>query len=161
MSEFKFAWTPVANGIEVIGYSLLGGEKALPISEWPESVKQRSISVLAKLEALCEEGDERIQRLPNGYVIAHEIVAGLSEHQARLIGLPGNIPLELRLALSGPLVSERTKVQITWHNSSGLRVRGQEAKTIFLMGLMNIASQTPYIVCCVLQINLMGGMAIL
>jgi len=135
MSEFKFRWAPVANGIEVIGYGLLDGENALPVSEWPESVKQRSISVLAKLEALCEEGDERIQRLPNGYVIAHEIVADLSEHQARLIGLPGNIPFELRLALSGPLVSERTKVQITWHNSSGVRVRGQEAKTIFFDGV--------------------------
>lgn len=135
MSEFKFAWAPVANGIEVNGYSSRNGEKAIPISDWPDAAKQRAISVLAKLEALCEEGDPRIQRTTTGYVIAHEVIADLSEHQARLIGLPPNIPLELRLALSGPLVSERTRVQITWHNSSGLRVRGQEAKTIFFDGI--------------------------
>ncbi len=143
MSDFKFSWVPVASGIEIIGLSLTNGEKPLAMSEWPHSVRQRAISVLAKLEALCEAEDSRVQRAANGYLIAHELIADLSEHQARLIGLPGNIPLELRLALSGPLVNEKTKVQITWHNSSGQRVRGQEAKTIFFDGVSEYRIPNP------------------
>jgi len=135
MSNFNFSWRPVVNGIELIGFSQFDEDKAIPISEWPEVVKKKSISVLAKLEALSEEGDHRIQRIAAGYVISHELIADLSEHQAVLIGLPPNIPFELQLTLSGPLVNERTKIQIAWYNSSGLRVRGQEAKTIFFDGV--------------------------
>lgn len=159
MSEFKFSYKPVANGIEVIGQHSDNGGQALPVSEWPDTAKQRAISVLAKLEALCEDGDYRIQRTPTGYVVAHEVIADLSEHQARLIGLPGNIPFELRLALSGPLVSERTKAQITWHNSSGLRVRGQEAKTIFFDGVNEYRIPNPLygLLCAADQFDAWNG----
>jgi len=65
----------------------------------------------------------------------------------------------LRLSLSGPLVSERTKVQITWHSSSGLRVRGQEVKTIFFDGINEYRIPNPLysLLCAADQFDAWNG----
>ena len=136
MTKFTFAWNPVPNGIEVKGVILDGASKqSVTVNNWPSDVKQQSISALSKIEALCEDGDTGVQRLADGYFISDHTLSTLSEHQAVALNLPANIPLELRLTLSGPLVNEKTKTVVAWHNSSGTKIRGQEAGAIFFDGV--------------------------
>ena len=144
MTKFTFAWNPVPNGIEVKGVILDGASKqSVTVNNWPSDVKQKSISALSKIEALCEDGDTGVQRLVDGYFISDHTLATLSEHQAVALNLPANIPLELRLTLSGPLVNEKTKTVVAWHNSSGTKIRGQEAGAIFFDGITHYRIPDP------------------
>ncbi len=144
MTKFTFVWNPVPNGVEVKGVILDGGSKqSAPLSNWSSDTKQKSISALSKLEALCEDGDMGIKRLADGYFISHHNLAALSEHQALSLNLPVNIPLELRLTLSGPLINEKTKTLVAWHNSSGTKIRGQEAGAIFFDGITHYRIPDP------------------
>ena len=122
----RFDWSFVDGGIairlEEVKRKLFGGEKITTISpsEWTQGNTLHSLSALARLESLCEE-TESVSKTDDGFWLSHAAVASLTEAQATALGLPGNVQLELRLDIRGPLEEPKTQIELGWYKRSGQR----------------------------------------
>jgi len=121
-----FAWSFEDGGIvvrlEEVRKKLFGGEKrtVIPPTEWGQGSAANSLSALARLESLSETGEE-VRKTQDGFWLSHGSVAALTEAQAKAIGLPGNVQLELRLDIRGSLEDPKTRVELGWYKRSGQR----------------------------------------
>ena len=122
-----FKWQSSANGVELVA--------SQPLSEWSSEMKLNYMPALSRFEAAIEEGSHQIHQTANGYFIGYDLLAELSNHQCKLLGLPGNIKYQLRLMITGSLVFEKTQVKISWHDKSGSKVSGEEVGCLFFDGL--------------------------
>jgi hypothetical protein len=126
-TDKTFKWQSSADGIELVASE--------PLSEWSSEMKLNYMPALSRLEAAIEEGSNQIHKTNNGYFIGYDLLAELSNHQCKLLGLPGNIKYQLRLMITGSLVFEKTQVKISWHDKSGSKVGGEEVGCLFFDGL--------------------------
>ena len=131
----QFDWSFENGGITVrleeVKRKLFGGEKRTTISptQWTKGNVLHSLSALARLETLAEETDE-VNKTDTGYWLSHPTVASLTEAQAAAIGLPGNVQLELRLDIRGPLEEVKTQIELGWYKRSGQRAFVQDYQSI-------------------------------
>jgi superfamily II DNA or RNA helicase len=133
MSQNFFSWTSDAGGIVL---QLMDGKNTpVLMNNWPSDLKAKSILLLSRLEALCEEENLGVRRLEDGYWIADDIFASLTKKQCLDANLPENIPYMLQVKLSGPLVEPKSNASISWHNKSGTKIPGKELGAIFYDGI--------------------------
>ena len=133
MTKNNFNWTSDAGGIVL--RLMQGNNIPRLINDWPADLKAKSILLLSRLEALCEEESFGVRRLDDGYWIADNVFASLTSRQCLAANLPENIPYALQVKLSGPLVEPKSKASISWHSKSGTRVPGKEVGAIFFDGV--------------------------
>jgi hypothetical protein len=142
MKSTLFQYTLVANGVELRLIETIKGlfkrQQTNPIrqAEWLSKNELHAISGLAYLDGLSDSSSDSTYRLADdsGYFISHPAVAGLTDAQAKSLGLPATVPYMLRLSLNGPLLDATTRVSPTWHKASGVRITLQETGAIISDG---------------------------
>lgn len=112
-------------------------EKALSVQDWTIHAPANAIGALAKLEDSINSQDshnvviksieqkQKAEILTDGetLLVPHDVVADLTDKQARSLGMPSSIPLTLRIEQNGPLTDETTNLNANWTEGNGRQVR--------------------------------------
>lgn len=120
-------WKSSAGGIDIISTE--------PFENWSSEKRLIYSPLLSKLESLLQENSEEVKKIKDGYFISFDLLSDLTSMQCNNFGLPKVINYQLRLKINGSLVSQSTKVFISWHDKSGTKISGEEVGSIFFDGI--------------------------
>lgn len=93
---------------------MLGRPRLIAPEAWPTG---KELPGRALLDYFL--GIDEATATPDGITLTHEVVAGLTETQARLVGLPPSIPHALQLQSMGRLDEQDFGLRIRWLKASG------------------------------------------
>ncbi len=110
-------------------------QSTVNVQNW-ESVSPDSLNAITRIELarLSETGDVTELSNGQGYSLTHEFVSNLTNSQAKAVGLPESIPLQLRLSFNGPFTDPQTRINVTWHDKAGTKKRIKEIGSIATLG---------------------------
>lgn len=110
---------------------LLGRVETKPVSKWEESIPEGQLPILVVINNLVEEF--KGTRLDNGIVLPHEAIVGLTEAQARLLGLPPSVPFAYDIRANGMIDQPEFSLSASWVNSGGVRELGVSRRGAFVV----------------------------
>jgi SNF2 family DNA or RNA helicase len=109
-------------------------QEKMPTSEWLNDFSHHA-SGLSKLLIAAEDNNGVVEnKVDNSFLLSHQFLSELAEHQAQSLGLPPVVPYTMRVELTGPITRKGTFIRAYWQDSIGRNVQSERDGSLLLVG---------------------------
>lgn len=109
-------------------------KEKLPTNDWLSDFSHHASGLSRLLIAADDRKGVIEKKEDNSYLLSHQFLAELAEHQADSLGLPSVVPYTMRVELTGPITRKGTIIRAYWQDSIGRKVLSETDGSLLIVG---------------------------